>query len=602
VSSGGGTRAFGGAEVRLRPGSSAAAFRQRAQALARKFPSTGGQVYLADEDGQSATVERSIRPQAVALGLFALVLALTALLIIGQAAARVLAATALNNPGLSALGMTRLQLAAVALVQVSVAAAAGAVLAGGLAIALSPLMPIGPARLAEPAPGISADGAVLAAGIPAIVLLVIARAAWPAWRLAAGRAAARDGAQPGRSRTVQWLSGIGAPVTITTGVRLALEPGHGRTAVPVRSALAGTMLSVLAVVAAFTFGTSLTHLVRVPGLYGQNWDAAIDLQFQGLTPGQARHLLGRDPGIAGWSFGNHGILTIGHLIVPAIGITPGHGPLLSPTILQGRPPAASDEIVLGSSTLRQIGRQVGQEVTVDAGGHSQRDLIVGRAVFPNFGQGSFTPTDLGRGAETTAAVLQPQVRAVGGGSGYQFMLLHFTPGPRRAANLARFRRSLSGFCATIEQSTCVVTDQHPNGVVNYARIDGTPEVLAAVLAALGLAVLSQMIVMSGRRRRTDFAVLKSLGMLRRQVSSITAWQVSTLVALALAAGLPLGVAAGRRAWVLFAAALGVPADARTPATFLLVLVPAAVLIVNLVAWLPARRASGVRPSDALRSE
>jgi hypothetical protein len=31
---------------------------------------------------------------------------------------------------------------------------------------------------------------------------------------------------------------------------------------------------------------------------------------------------------------------------------------------------------------------------------------VGRAVFPNFGQGGFTPTDLGQGAQMTAPVLQ----------------------------------------------------------------------------------------------------------------------------------------------------------------------------------------------------
>ena len=69
------------------------------------------------------------------------------------------------------------------------------------------------------------------------------------------------------------------PVTAAAGVRLALEPGRGRTAVPVRAALAGTALSVLAVTAAITFGANLLHLVNTPPLYGQRWDAAIDVQF-----------------------------------------------------------------------------------------------------------------------------------------------------------------------------------------------------------------------------------------------------------------------------------------------------------------------------------
>ena len=38
---------------------------------------------------------------------------------------------------------------------------------------------------------------------------------------------------------------------------------------------------------------------------------------------------------------------------------------------------------------------------------------------------------------------------------------------------------MTGFCRGIQQSTCVVTGQRPNGVTNYASIDRTPAVLAA---------------------------------------------------------------------------------------------------------------------------
>ena len=44
---------------------------------------------------------------------------------------------------------------------------------------------------------------------------------------------------------------------------------------PVRGALAGITLSVLAVTAAFTFGASLIQLVHSPSRYGQRWDAAV---------------------------------------------------------------------------------------------------------------------------------------------------------------------------------------------------------------------------------------------------------------------------------------------------------------------------------------
>jgi len=591
---------FNGAYVQLRQGTSAAAFARRAQALARRFPATGGHVFVAVEGTQAATVQRAIRPQAVALALFALALAVTALLIVGQAATRLLATGSLNHPALPTLGLTRGQLMAAGLIEVGAAAVIGAMVAAGVAVAASPLMPIGPARLAEPDPGVSADAIVLAAGTAALVVLLVARAAWPAWRLASAgaRVSGTPGAPGPQLRLTAWLAGAGLPVTAAAGVRLALEPGRGRTAVPVRSALAGTALSVLAVTAALTFGANLLHLVNTPPLYGQRWDAAIDLQFSTITPAAAERRLGRLPGIAGWTFGHHGTVGIGGHLIPAIGLTAGKGPLLSPTLLQGRPPRNGSEIVLGTSTLGQIGRQVGQWVTVTVNRRQLRERIVGRAVFPNFGQGGFTPTDLGQGAETTAAVLQPQA----GPPGFEVVLLSFTPGPRRAANIASFQRSMTSFCQTIQQSTCVVTDQRPNGVTNYASIDGTPAVLAALLAVVSTAVLGQFIVVSGRRRRRDFAILKALGLLRRQVSAITAWQVSTLTGLALLAGLPLGVAAGRWSWALFARGLGIPAAAITPLWPVLLMVPAVIVTANAVAFWPGRATARLSPADVLRAE
>ena len=600
--------AFDGAYVRLRSGTTAGAFGRQAQSLARRFPRTGGQIFVADEGAQAATVERAIRPEAISLALFALVLAVTMLLIVGQAAVRQLAAAAADHPTLAALGMTRAQLTAAGLVEVGTAGATGAVAAVAVAVATSPLMPIGLASLAEPDPGISVAGTVLATGAVAIVVLLLVWAAWPAWRLASARIAGPRNApsRPGRhSRLAESLASAGAPVTVTTGARFALDPGAGRAAVPVRSALAGTTLSVLAVTAAFTFGASLLQLVHTPARYGQTWDAAIDLQFGAITPAQARHLLGHGREVAGWSFGDHGIIGIGGTLVPAIGVAPGRGPLLSPTLLRGHPPRTGHQIVLGTSTLRRLGLQVGDPVTVTVGGHRLRDRIVGQAVFPNFGQGLFTPTDLGEGAETTAAVMQPQTVPGGappGSRGFEFMLLRLAAGQRGAAGVARLQRSLAGFCQTVQQLTCVVADQRPNGVINFARIDGIPEVLALLLAVLGVAVLGQLMVVSGWRRRRDLATLKTLGLVRRQVQATVAWQATILTGLALLAGLPLGVAVGRWAWALFSSGLGIPPGALIPVPFVLLMIPAAMLAANAVAYWPARAAARLSPARALRAE
>ena len=247
---------------------------------------------------------------------------------------------------------------------------------------------------------------------------------------------------------------------------------------PVRSALAGAALSVLAVPPRSPSARTCSIWCNTPRLYGQRWDVAIDLQFgtyhAAAGPAAARQGCPASP--AGRP-GTTAIVAIGGHVVPAIGLTPGKGPLLSPTLLSGRPPRTGNEIVLGTSTLRQIGRHVGQMVTVTINGHRLTDRIVGQAVFPNFGQGGFTPTDLGQGAETTAAVLQPQRLADGAGLRLRAAAFHARPAPgRRHRQLPAVH---GPFLPTVQQSTCVVTDQRPNGITNYASIDGTPEVLAA---------------------------------------------------------------------------------------------------------------------------
>ena len=96
--------------------------------------------------------------------------------------------------------------------------------------------------------------------------------------------------------------------------------------------------------------------------------------------------------------------------------------------------------------------------------------------------------------------------------------------------------------------------------------------------------------------------MKTLGLLRRQASAITAWQVTTLAVLALLAGLPLGIAAGHWAWSLFADNLGISPAAITP-TYLLAIVPLAIAAANAVGdWAGRATARLKAQAEILRSE
>jgi predicted lysophospholipase L1 biosynthesis ABC-type transport system permease subunit len=127
-------------------------------------------------------------------------------------------------------------------------------------------------------------------------------------------------------------------------------------------------------------------------------------------------------------------------------------------------------------------------------------------------------------------------------------------------------------------------------------------VLAGILAVLGLAALGQFAVLSARRRRRDFAILKTLGLVRRQLRAVTTWQVTTLTGLALLVGLPVGVAAGHWAWGLFAGDVGLSSAAITPVPLVLLMVPGAVLAANAIALPPGRHCARLDPAAVLRSE
>ena len=117
------------------------------------------------------------------------------------------------------------------------------------------------------------------------------------------------------------------------------------------------------------------------------------------------------------------------------------------------------------------------------------------------------------------------------------------------------------------------------------------------LVAVGFALVTAV-----RRRRRDLAVLKTLGFDRRQVRVTVAWHATTVAAIGLLVGIPLGMAVGRFVWRAVADELGVSAEPTWPVLAIALLVPAAVLAVNLVAAVPARRAARTRPAVVLRSE
>jgi ABC-type lipoprotein release transport system permease subunit len=144
--------------------------------------------------------------------------------------------------------------------------------------------------------------------------------------------------------------------------------------------------------------------------------------------------------------------------------------------------------------------------------------------------------------------------------------------------------------------------QRPAEIVNYRSMGAMPVILAGGLAAGAVAALGLTLVASVRRRRRDFALLKTLGFTRRQIAAAVAWQSTVIAAAGLVIGVPLGIAAGRWLWLLFARQLSAVPDPVIPAVSIALAALAAVILANLVAAIPGRSAARTRAALVLRSE
>ena len=599
--------AGGASYVALRPGADAAAFTSQAIALAARYRVGAVQVvHLATE---YAAAQRAIQPEAVALAIFAALAGLIALAVLGQLLNRQLILDSAEFPILRAFGMSRHRLAFLSLARVALVTATGAVVAIGVAVAASPLMPIGPARFAEPSPGIDVNLPILGIGFAVIALAPLLAQIPGAVRIASRTPGATGLEEPASHVRPSRLSpalGLAGSVPGSLGVRMAFDPGHGRTAVPVRSALAGTMLAVAAVVGAVVFGASFLTLVGTPHSYGQNWDQQLDLQVGSVPAGVGAGVLARISGLDQYAGGNYGQVSVAahgsSTTVPAIGIDQLHGTGFL-TVLAGRAPAGPRQITLGPRTLRVLGLHVGQRVRVTANGSPSMMRIVGSAVFAAFSVGGGSATDLGTGAAVSASVLsQPNPPACPGpATCYNFFLLRYKPGTDLPAAAGRLETAVTR--AGCPRGLCLVTtDQRPSDIEHYTSVRDTPLILGALLGVVAVGTLSHALLAGVRRRYRDLALLKSLGLVRSQLLRVVCWQATALAAASLLVGVPLGVLAGRWAWVVFAWSAGVADQADVPVPLVLLAIPATVLLANLIAVGPGWTAARIPAATALRSE
>jgi ABC-type lipoprotein release transport system permease subunit len=607
-------------------------------------------------------VRADLGPDAASLRVLAGLLALAAFVVLGQLLGNHVRIAGEDHPTLRAIGMTRRDLFRVGLLHASVIGAASAVVALVGSVLVWSRVPLGRADRIETVDVFDLHPVARGMGMAGTFVAVLAIAAGPAWIAAARRRDGTLGARPSTAATIVRALHLGPGAA--TGVRLALEPGRGTRSVPLRSGLGAATVAVAVICGAGTMSGGLEHLRETPRLVGWGWDGfgyLGDADVDALTD-----RLGREPTVEGFSTGTffapYGF-TLGteRIVSYPLSFAPGRG-AVGPVTTAGRPPSGDDEILLAPDLADRLGVAIGDEVeahvpTIQSAlatylGQTLPDdvltdivtplEVVGLGVLPvgdgRIDIGSAMTTDglfATLGSVTKAQVLEVIRSADPAIVGQMFgdavaalppeevvdhlaalpeeelialsapapapeiVVVDVAGGPRAVAKLgadlgAEGLLDPDAFTYDVDPAKLVSLD--------LARITRVPDAFAGLMLAVAGAVLAMLVITGPRARRRELAVLRVIGFRPRQVRWTVIAQAVTIAILALAVGMPLGVAGGRFAWRRYAEGLGVVPEPVVPVADIAIMAAAITALAAVIAVLPAVLAARRRPAALLRAE
>jgi hypothetical protein len=569
-------------------------------------------VPVLDLNEASRRVTTSLAVESFALYLIALALVLAGGLLVAEVLLRSASFIGQDAAPLRALGLTRRDLGLAALLSEALAIVVAVVVEVVVAVALSPLLPLGMGGQIDPDVGVHADWTALGIGVAFTVTSLAAGTVLCALSVS-GREKRRFG-EP-HSSVLSWVGSV-APVPVAFGARMAWQRGPGARSMPVRPALIAAVVGVLGVVSALTINAGIRHALANPQLAGVTWGASVtpvpqDVAGTGVSSRLVAEVRRAGPG-SSLAVVRRDLVDVDGVGVPTFTVraVPGTASPIAFAMVGGRPPSAPDEAAIGPATAKLLGVKMGQWVTV---GHRVRLRLVGEALFPSdvhseFDEGLWlVPGEFQTLVPPPVPSLPDEVLAVrfpGAGNQENDAIADAEAdvqgNPIVTGPIGRLTMGLGGPNSVLGSNVQPVNV--PLELTNLEDLAQLPTILGAFLAVLALAALSYILFTSGRARKVEFAVLKTLGLDEKALRSITLSQAIAISLVGLIAGLPLGVAVARWAWAAVTAR--VPLVDVPPLSVLVVVLAVPVVLVAAVAvaiW-PARKAAQGSPAEALRSE
>jgi hypothetical protein len=541
-------------------------------------------------------VHRVTGYEAACLLAFALAALVAAFFLVGQAVARYTSSTVVDLQVLQAVGMTQQQAVASASAGPFLAAAAGTTVGVAGAVVASRWMPIGLVSIVEPHPGLDVDWLVLGVGWVIAPLLVLAGSAAAA---AAALTAGRQQRAPRRSAVAAAAARAGFPVPVVIGARFALEPGRGRSAVPVRSALVGAVAGVLGVLAAFTFSAGVSDAAAHPARFGQTSQLGTFFGFNGQDFGPASRVLravAADRDVIGVDDARIGGAQSGQVSIESYTYAPVAGKRLPTVLTSGRMPTAPNQITLAPTTARELHAVTGSTIRLTGGTttpHAMRVTGIG-----------FVPAGPHNGYADGAWLTPAGYDRIFAGAHYGFKFHAAAVALRPGANMQAVARRLDAAAAAIPGGGAFKFTPPPAlpDVQVIKDLELLPLALSAFLAVLALGAVGHALSIAVNRRRHELAVLRALGMTRPQTRMVVAAQASVLAVIGLVFGVPLGLALGRSLWRVVAGFTPLAYHPPLAVWALLLIGPIALLAANTLAAWPEQHAARLRTGQVLRIE
>lgn len=542
-------------------------------------------------EGAASQADPTMSAIATALYVFAGVAAAAGLATIGHAVGRMQSTATADNSTLAAMGVDRPGRWARVVAPGWAAVGVGTPLGVGLAVAASPLFPIGLARRAETDLGVDVDLLVLGLGGLASLLAGVGLVALLGRTSA--RAAAGSG-QAGRpSRILEAVTTAGAPPSLVTGIAMSVGSSR-RDRSTARAAVAGSAMGVLGVSAAIVFAASVDRLISTPSLYGWGWDANIaGADLSDLGPDASPDAVLEDPDVraaAEISMQVHATID-GHpvFLTSAIDVK-GR---LEPVVVRGEEPRAADELALAQDTMHAVGASVGDRVALDLGDGPRPMRVTGIVALPVSSDGgsstvgAYLPTAAARAAQVERWCEERS-------SCYRNIAIDIADDSRIADVAARYEDP--------ERNVAVDLPAPPGEVERLTAVRQLPWFLAGLLGVLAAATVTYSAAVAIRRRTRELAVLRVVGMSSAQLRGVVAVQVLVHAATGGLLGAVLGILAGRQVWRWVTTSLAMPFSPAVPVVSTLLVPCAAVAISQLAATFSRRAAGRIQPAIALRTE